>query len=298
MKTIAEWFPKRESALATGILNAAVTVGAIVSPIFIPLINAAWGWRGTFIVAGALVAVPLMGWLALYRRPEVHPTPTVEPRELMGEGRESASSRVSWINLLGCRQTWAIAAPKILTDPVFYFCLYWLPKFLAEDHHLRGTAIIPYLTTVWALTGIGSILGGYISSRLIKRGWTVNWARKAAMAICVAVTPLVIVASKARSPWVAVLLIGAALAGHQGFSTNLFTLASDLFPSRAVASVVGIGGFLGSMSAVLTSELTGRVLERNPSFYLPMFIVAGSVYIVALIAVHLFTPQMEPAPKR
>jgi ACS family hexuronate transporter-like MFS transporter len=118
------------------------------------------------------------------------------------------------------------------------------------------------------------------------------------MAICAAATPMVIVASKARNPWVAVLLIGTALAGHQGFSTNLFTLASDLFPSRAVASVVGIGGFLGSMCTVVTSELTGRVLERNPSFYLPMFVVAGSVYVVALIAVHVFTPKMEPAPMR
>ena len=297
MKTIAEWFPKRESALATGILNAAVTVGAIVSPIIIPLINAACGWRGTFIATGALVAVPFVGWLMLYRRPEVHPRLTDGERALICEGRESTNpSRISWIKLLGCRQTWAIAAPKILTDPVFYFCLYWLPKFLAEDHNIRGTAIIPYLTTAWALTGIGSVIAGYISSRLIARGWTVNWARKAAMAISVAVTPMVVVASKVRSPWVAVLLIGTTLAGHQGFSTNIYTLASDLFPSRAVASVVGIGGFLGSMSAVLASELTGRVLERNPSFYLPMFIVAGSVYVVALIAVHMFTPKMEPAP--
>lgn len=297
MKTIAEWFPKKESALATGILNAAVTVGAIVSPIIIPLMNAACGWRGTFIATGALVAFPLVGWLTLYRRPEVQPRLTAAERELICEGRESASPpRISWIKLFGYRQTWAIAVPKILTDPVFYFCLYWLPKFLAQNHNIRGTAIMPYLTTVWALTGVGSIVAGYISSQLIKRGWTVNWARKAAMAMCAAVTPILIFASKARSPWVAVLLIGAALAAHQGFSTNLFTLASDLFPSRAVASVVGIGGFLGSMSAVLTSELTGRVLERNPNSYLPMFLVAGSVYMVALFAVHLFTPRMEPAP--
>ena len=252
---------------------------------------------GKFIATGLLAALPLAGWLVLYRRPEVHPCLTADERALINEGRESASPvMVSWTQLLGYRQTWAIAVPKILTDPVFYFCLYWLPKFLAQNHNIRGTAIMPYLSTVWALTGIGSIIGGYISSRLIKRGVSVNWSRKAAMAICVAATPMVIFASKASSPWVAVLLIAAALAGHQGFSTNLFTLASDLFPSRAVASVVGIGGFLGSMSAVLTSELTGRVLERNPNSYLPMFLVAGSVYIVALLAVHLLTPRMEPAP--
>ena len=299
MKTIAEWFPKKESALATGILNAAVTVGAILSPIVIPLTNAACGWQGTFIAMGALVGVPLIGWLTLYRRPEVHSRLTSQERELIVEDRELASPRkVSWIRLLGYRQTWAIAVPKILTDPVFYFCLYWLPKFLAQNHNIRGTAIMPYLSTVWALTGIGSIIAGYISSRLIQRGWSVNWARKTAMGICAAATPLVIVASRTRSPWVAVGLIGATLAGHQGFSTNLFTLAADLFPSRAVASVVGIGGFLGSMSTVLASELTGRVLDRNPSFYLPMFVVAGSVYMVALIAVHGLTPKMEPAPLR
>ena len=296
MKTIAEWFPKRESALATGILNAAVTVGAIVSPIIIPVINAACGWRGTFAATGALVALPLAGWLILYRRPEVHPRLGSEERDrIFAEREPAARGRISWIRLLSYRQTWAIAVPKILTDPVFYFCLYWLPKFLAEDHNIRGTAIMPYLSTVWALTGIGSIVAGYISSHLIQRGWTVNWARKGTMAICAAVTPVLIFSSLVRSPWVAVLLIGAALAGHQGFSTNLFTLAADLFPSRAVASVVGIGGFLGSMSAVLTAEITGRVLEHNARHYLPMFVVAGSVYLVALLAVHLLTPRMQPA---
>ena len=157
---------------------------------------------------------------------------------------------------------------------------------------------MPYLATVWAMTGIGSVIAGYISSRLIQRGWSVNWARKAAMAICAGATPMVIVASRAHSPWVAVVLIGVTLAGHQGFSTIVFNLAADLFPSRAVASVVGIGGFLGSMSTVLASELTGRVLDRNPSFYLPMFVVAGGVYVVALIALHGFTPKLEPASLR
>ena len=290
MKTIAEWFPQKASALATGVLNAAVTVGAIVSPIIIPLIYVAFGWRGTFIVTGLLGAVPLMGWLLLYRRPAEYShaqaiSPVTSPESLA----TVSAPRPHWITLLGYRQTWAIALPKILTDPVFYFCLYWLPKFLAQEHNIRGTAIMPYLSTVWALTGVGSIIGGYISSRLIQRAWAVHRARKAAMAICAVVTPLAIFAGRTPHPWVAVGLIGLTLAGHQGFSTNLFTLAADLFPSRAVGSVVGIGGFLGSMSAVVASELTGHVLERNPSFYLPMFVVAGCVYILALIAVHALT---------
>jgi ACS family hexuronate transporter-like MFS transporter len=296
MKTIAEWFPKKASALATGFLNAAVTVGAIVSPIIIPLIYLKFGWQGTFIVTGLLGTIPLIGWLVFYRRPAEYPHATAEQHAMIEEGRAAASTpRVRWITLLGYRETWAIALAKILTDPVFYFCLYWLPKFLAQEHNIRGAAIMPYLSTVWALTGVGSIIGGYISSRLLQRGWSVNRARKSAMAICTVVTPLTIFASLTHHPWVAVLLIGMTLAGHQGFSTNLFTLAADLFPSHAVASVVGIGGFLGSMSAVVASELTGRVLERNPSFYLPMFIVAGSVYILALLAVHLLAPRLEPA---
>lgn len=290
MKTIAEWFPQKASALATGILNAAVTVGAIVSPIIIPLIYVGFGWRGTFVATGLLGAVPLMGWLLLYRRPaEYSHFQAVPPVTSQENVATVSASRPHWIALLGYRQTWAIALPKILTDPVFYFCLYWLPKFLAQEHNIRGTAIMPYLSTVWALTGVGSIIGGYISSRLIRRAWAVHRARKAAMAICAAVTPLAIFAGRTPHPWVAVGLIGLTLAGHQGFSTNLFTLAADLFPSRAVGSVVGIGGFLGSMSAVVASELTGHVLERNPSFYLPMFVVAGCVYILALIAVHAFT---------
>jgi len=300
MKTISEWFPKKERALATGILNAAVTLGAIVSPVVIPRLNQSYGWQGTFIIMGLAGAIPLAGWIILYRRPELHPWVTSEELRLIREGseREERKTTTRWAKLLKYRQTYTIAVPKVLIDPVFYFYLYWLPKYLAQEHNIRGTAITPYLSTVWTMTGLGSLAAGYLSSWLIKRGWTVNWARKAAMACCAAVTPFVVIACFTKHPWTAVLLVGLVLAAHQGFSTTIFTLGSDLFPSHTVASVIGIGGFIGSLSAVLFSEMTGRILDKDPRYYLPMFVVSGSVYIIAVFVVHILSPKLTPADLR
>jgi ACS family hexuronate transporter-like MFS transporter len=281
------------------ILNGAVTLGAVVSPIVIPLINEKCGWKGTFIATGALGIFPLTGWLGLYERPDVQARLTSEERELIREGAAVPNvGKVSWIRLLRYRQLWAIAVSKMLTDPVFYLCLYWLPKILAQEHNIRGTAIMPYLSTVWALTGVGSVAAGYVSSTLIERGWSVNRARKTVLGTCAGVMPIIIVAGQIRHLWMAVLLIGTALAAHQGFSANIFTLAPDMFPSRSVASVVGIAGFLGGVGTVVASELTGRVLERDPNFYLPMFIGAGTVYVGALVLIHLLSPRLEPVQVR
>lgn len=296
MKSISEWFPKSERGSATGIFNAAPTAGAIAAPIIVPLAAAAWGWRGTFVVTGAAGAIWLVLWLLLYEHPDKHPRITPEELALIREGREAASTeKVSLKKLLSCRQAWAFGCGKLLADPAWFFYLFWLPKFLAQGHGLRGTAVIPYLTTVYVFSGIGSTMGGYFSSMLIRRGWTVNWARKVPMAASALVMPMVIFAGLTKDPWTAVLLIGVAAAAHQSWSSLIFTVGTDLFPSRAVATATGLAGALGSFATILFAEVAGRVLQNDSSYYLPMFIACGTMYLVALTVIHLLSPKLEPA---
>jgi len=296
IKTIAEWFPKSERALATGIFNAGTNVGAVVAPIMVPLIAAKWGWQGAFIATGAIGFLWLFAWWALYHRPEAHPWLTVKEREFIRDGvEEPIMEKTPLMRLLSYRQLWAFSLGKMMTDPIWWFYLFWLPKFLASEHGIRGTALIPYLTTVYVIADVGSVGGGYISSALIKRGWTINRARKTTMAIFAAIIPSVIIASQTRSAWLAVTLIGIAAASHQGWSANIFTIASDMFPRRAIGTVVGFGGFAGGVGGILVAEFAGQVLQRDPRFYLPMFIVAGTIYLVALLVIHLLAPRLEPA---
>jgi MFS transporter, ACS family, hexuronate transporter len=296
IKTVAEWFPGKERAFATGIFNGGTNIGAVIAPIVVPLMAAAWGWQAAFIGTGAIGFLWLIAWMALYQKPETHPRLSEREREYIRDGvEEPITSKVRWLQLLRYRQLWAVALGKLMTDPVWWFYLFWLPKFLAEAHGIRGTATIPYLTTVYIISDIGSMLGGYVSSKLIKIGWTVNRARKTSMLIFAALVPSVIFASQTRSAWIACLLIGLATACHQAWSANIFTLASDMFPRRAIGSVIGIAGFAGGVGGILVAEFAGRVLQRDPSFYLPMFIVAGVAYLCALGVIQLLAPRMDPA---
>jgi ACS family hexuronate transporter-like MFS transporter len=295
IKTVAEWFPKSERAFATGIFNSGTNIGAVVAPIMVPLLAAKWGWQAAFIGTGALGFAWLVAWWTMYSGPAAHPRLTTAERQYIEDGiEEPVTSKVPVGEVLGKRQLWAFASGKLLTDPIWWFYLFWLPKFLAQEHGIRGTALIPYLTSVYIIADFGSVIGGYVSSKLIKRGWTVNAARKTTMGMFAAVIPFVIIASQTRSPWLAVGLIGMATACHQAWSANLFTLSSDMFPRRAVGTVVGIGGFAGGIGGILVAEFAGRVLQRDPSFYLPMFVVAGVIYLVALGVIHLLAPRLEP----
>src|SRR6185503_1167204 len=296
IKTVAEWFPKSERAFATGIFNSGTNIGAVVAPVCVPLIAAAWGWRMAFILTGALGFLWLIAWWALYYTAAQHPRLQAAERKFILDGlEEPVTAKTSLKEVLGYRQLWAFALGKLLTDPVWWFYLFWLPKFLASEHGIRGIALIPYLTTVYLIADVGSIFGGYLSSTLIKRGYTVNRARKTAMGIFAAIIPTVIIASQTKSAWTAVLLIGLATACHQGWSANIFTLASDMFPRRAVGTVVGFGGFMGGVGGILIAEFVGRMLNANPRYYLPIFIVSGTLYLVALTVVHLLAPRLEPA---
>jgi len=296
IKTVAEWFPKSERALATGIFNSGTNIGAVVAPIAVPLIADAWGWQAAFYLTGLIGFVWLAAWWALYQTAALHPKLHPAERKYILDGlEEPITAKVRLGEVLGYRQLWAFALGKLMTDPVWWFYLFWLPKFLASEHGIRGTALIPYLTTVYLIADAGSIFGGYLSSTLIKRGFTVNRARKTAMAIFASLIPFVIIASQTKSAWTAVLLVGLATACHQGWSANIFTLASDMFPRRAVGTVVGFGGFMGGVGGILIAEFAGRVLNANPRYYLPMFVIAGTIYLVALAVVHALAPRLEPA---
>ena len=294
IKTVAEWFPKKERALATGIFNSGSNVGAIVAPLTVPWIAINYGWRWAFIITGALGFVWLVFWITLYRKPEEHPRVSRAELAYIQSDPVELVIKIPWARLLPHRQTWAFAAGKFCTDPIWWFFLFWLPKFLHETYGLTLSGLGLPLVVIYLAADVGSIGGGWLSSTLIKRGWSVNAGRKTAMLICALCVVPIIFAVRASSLWVAVGLIALATSAHQGWSANLFTLVSDTFPRRAVGSVVGIGGFAGSTSGMLIATATGYLLQWTGS-YVPLFFLAASAYLFALLVIHLLAPRLEPA---
>ena len=294
IKTVAEWFPKRERALATGIFNSGTNVGALTTPLIVPWITYTYGWYWAFIATGLVGFAWLVLWQVFYQPPEQHPR--VSPSELafIQSDPMDPPVRVPWLRLLQYRQTWAFALGKFLTDPVWWLYLFWIPDFLGRNYGLDLKNIGPPLVVIYLLADVGSIGGGWLSSRLIARGWSPNAGRKTAMLVCaVAVTPIVF-ASQAQNLWVAVTLVGIAAAAHQGWSANLFTLTSDMFPRPTVGSVVGLGGMAGAVGGMLIAIVTGYILQATGS-YVSVFLVAGSAYLVALLVIHLLVPRLTPA---
>lgn len=294
IKTVAEWFPRRERAFATGIFNAGSNVGVIVAAAVVPIIAVTWGWRAAFLFTGLLSATWLVAWLTIYRVPEQHPRLSKGELEYIRSDREEATTKTPWRHLLGHRQTWAFVLAKFMTDPIWWFFLFWLPKFLNSEYQLTITGLGLPLIVIYLLADVGSIGGGWLAGRFIKLGWSTNRARKSAMLICALCVVPIVFASQAGNLWVAVLLIGLATAGHQGWSANLFTLTSDMFPRQAVASVVGIGGLGGAVGGAMIAAFVGFLLETTGS-YVPVFMLAGSAYLLALLVVHLLAPRLEPA---
>ena len=299
LKAVSEWFPQKERAQATGLFNAGTAMGPIITPLLIPAITLAWGWRAAFISIGIVTSLWLIAWLIMYRRPQEHPS--VNSAELAYIQSDSgtpvsagaAPVKFSWIKLLGFRETWAYAAGKFLTDPIWWLYLFWLPDFLGKTYGLDLKSFGPPLIAVYILADVGSVLGGWGSSKQMKRGRSANASRKTTMLICaLAVTPIV-TAQFVSSLWLVVAIIGLAAAAHQAWSANLMTLPSDLFPKEAVASVIGIGGMAGAMGGMLMTTYNGYILEVFKS-YQPIFIVAGSMYLIAIVVIHLLTPRLRP----
>src|ERR1700688_3114636 len=294
IKSVAEWFPKKERALATGIFNAGTNAGAIVTPLVVPWIALHWGWRSAFLLTGALGFVWLVFWLLLYRKPEEHPRVSKAELDYIRCDPSEPIGKIKWSSLLPHRQTWTFVVGKFLTDPIWWFYLLWVPDFLQRRHGLALMKIGVPIMTIYLISDIGSVAGGWLSSRLIQRGSSVNAARKITMLVCALCVTPIIFASRMKTWWGAVLLIGLAAAAHQGFSANLYTLTSDMFPARAVGSVVGIGGMAGAIGGMLIAEVVGHTLQWTGSYMVP-FLMAGSAYLIALFLIHVLAPKLEPA---
>ena len=293
IKAIAEWFPKRERALAAGILNAGTNVGAVLAPLVVPWIALHLGWQWAFLLTGAIGFVWLGSWLRVYRAPGEHPKLSAAELAYIQSDPPEPAAAIPWIRLVPLRQTWAFAMGKFLTDPVWWFYLFWLPKFLNQTYGVTLDKIGPPLITVYIAADFGSVAGGWLSSFLIGRGWNVNAGRKTAMLACaLSVTPVLLVPTVSNL-WAAVALLGLATAAHQGWSANLFTLVSDTFPKHAVASVVGFGGMIGGIGSMVVATVSGYVLEFTGS-YVSLFILASVMYLLALGVIQVLVPRLEP----
>jgi ACS family hexuronate transporter-like MFS transporter len=295
IKAVAEWFPKSERALATGILNAGTNVGVVAAALLVPLITLTLGWRWAFILTGVLGLLWIPAWQAVYRSPAAHPKVSPHELELIQSDPPDPPNEIPWRKLLVHRPTWAFVVGKAMTDPVWLFYLFWLPKFLDENWGVQLSGLALPLVVIYVAADVGSIAGGWISGALIKRGWSVNRGRKTAMLLSAVLILPTMAAPAAGGMWTAVLIVSVAASAHQGWSANLFTTVSDMFPRRAVASVIGIGGFAGMFAAFMFQRFTGQLLDATQGNYAPVFVVLGITYMVALGIIHLLVPRMEPA---
>jgi MFS transporter, ACS family, hexuronate transporter len=293
IKTVAEWFPKKERALATGLFNAGTNVGAIVAPLTVPLLALTFGWRTAFVATGALGFLWLFFWQRMYHKPEAHPRIShLELAYIRGDPGH-VGEQVSWIQLFRHRETWAFTLAKALTDPVWWFYLFWLPKYLQETFGLALMQLVIPTMLVYTASALGSVLGGGLSLRLINRGWSINSARKSVLLVCALCVVPVLCAPYSKNLWLVVALIGLATAAHQGWSANLFTISSDMFPLGVVGGIVGIGMMAGALGGMLMQVTTGYIVQETHS-YLPVFLFSGSAYLVALAIIQWLAPKLDP----
>jgi len=305
VKSVAEWFPRRERALGVGILNAGANVGVVMTPIVGIMIAGIYGWRAAFLVTGAIGFLVLAAWLMMFHTPDTHPRVGAEElAHIRQDGEDTAGRPLGWMDALRQPQAWYFICGKFFTDPVWYLFLFWLPDFFVKTQGLdlfpktdSGilSTIGPALIAVYLLADIGSIAGGWLSSHFIKRGWSVNRARKTTLLIAALCAVPLLFALQIGNPLLVVMIIGLGTAGHQAFSSNIFTMISDLYPRRAVATVAGLGGAAGAVGGMLIAKVTGWSLEYLGS-YTPVLIYAGIAYLLALAVIQLLVPRMEPAP--
>ncbi|HEY0772008.1 MAG TPA: MFS transporter [Sphingobacteriaceae bacterium] len=308
IKTVAEWFPKKERALATGIFNSGTNVGAIVAPIVVPWIAVKWGWEMAFIITGAVGLIWLIFWFLMYDVPSKHKRLSKEEFDYIHSDneepaeKEAAGPKISWTKLLTYKQTWAFITGKFLTDGVWWFFLFWLPAFLIAEYGLVGTQISFPIAVVYTMTCFGSILGGFLPMWFVKnKGWDIVRARKTSMFIY-ALFPLLVIFSQQAGTynmWFAVIIIGIAASAHQAWSANIFTTVSDMFPKSSIGSVIGIGGMAGGFGGMILAKLAGLLFDHYKTLghiqtgYYIMFFVCGIAYILAwLIMFRILIPKM------
>lgn len=313
IKTVAEWFPKKERALATGIFNSGANVGAILAPLSVPWIVEHWTWQAAFVITGSFGFIWLIFWFILYEVPARHKKlsveelhyinsdPTETAAEVTVDRTGDVGQKLSWWKLLGYRQTWAFSIGKLLTDPIWWFYLFWLPDFLESQYGLKGTQVSLPVALVYTMSTVGSIWGGWLPMSFINKGMPVFKARKTSMFIYALLVLPIVFAQLAGSVnmWLAVIVIGIAASAHQAWSANIFTTVSDMFPKKATGSVTGIGGMAGALGGILLSALVQknlfvhyRSIHKIEVAYYIMFAVCGGAYLLAWLIMHLLAPRM------
>jgi ACS family hexuronate transporter-like MFS transporter len=310
IKTVAEWFPKKERAFATGLFNSGANVGALVAPLTVPFITREWGWQWAFILTGLVGFIWLFFWFVFYDIPAKQKRLSKEEYDYIHSDideagdvvtDDTAGRNVSWTKLLGFRQTWAFILGKFLTDPVWWFHLFWLPAFLKAEYGIEGTDMAMPIFVVYCMSTVGSIWGGWLPMKFIGSGWPVFRSRKTAMLIyaCLAVPVVFAQYLGGYSMWLAVMIIGIATAAHQAWSANIFTTVSDMFPKKAVGSVTGMGGMAGAVGGILIAKLSGVILDhfrplgKLETGYYIMFIICGCAYLSAWLIMHFLVPKMK-----
>lgn len=293
LKTVAEWFPQSERSLATGIFNSGSNVGAILAPLIVPWLTLRYGWRAAFLATGAFSALWIFWWYRNYRKPADHRTLTgAELRHIYQEAAGQMGPAMPWRTLLRYRQTWAFATAKFLTDPIWWFYLFWLPSYFSAKFHLDLSHLGLPLIVVYNISAIGSIGGGWLPAPFRKMGLSPTHARLLAMLFCACLVIPVFSVSGVHSEWAAIGLLSLAAGAHQGWSANLFTTPSDMFPQGAVGAVVGIGGMAGSVGGALFSFFAGHILQLTHS-YASLFAIASSAYLIALVLLYLLAPGLK-----
>jgi ACS family hexuronate transporter-like MFS transporter len=297
VKTAAEWFPKSQRALATGVFNSGTNIGAFVTPFAVAWILTSLGsWRWVFILTGALGFLWLIIWLFIYNRPEKHPLLSKDELTFIQSEPEEEVKKTPWLSLFKHKQTFALLFGKFLTDPIWWVWLFWVPGFLNKKFHVNITDMKTMgisLVVIYSMASIGSVVGGWFPAFFIKRGFSLNVARKGSMLLCALCVVPVVGAAFTENIWIAVLLIGLACGAHQGWSANMYTLGSDMFPKGAVGSVVGIAGAAGGIGGFIMANYVGGILNKNANNYLPIFIIAGSMYLLALLVIQIVVPKLE-----
>jgi ACS family hexuronate transporter-like MFS transporter len=293
IKTVAEWFPQSERSLATGIFNSGANIGAILAPVIVPWVTLRYGWHAAFLITGGFSALWILWWFRTYRKPTDHPTLTgAELRHIYREAAAQMGPSMPWRKLLGYRQTWAFSIAKFLTDPIWWFYLFWLPSYFSAKFHLDLAHLGLPLIIVYNASVVGSIGGGWLPTPFRRLGLSPSYARLAAMLSCACLVVPIFTVTHLKSEWDAIALLSVAAAAHQGWSANLFTTSSDMFPRSAVGSVTGIGGMAGSAGGALLAFYAGHILQLTHS-YATLFAIAASAYLLALLIMYLLAPGLK-----
>jgi ACS family hexuronate transporter-like MFS transporter len=300
IKTVAEWFPVKERALATGLFNAGTNVGAILCPFLVPRMYAAWGWPLTFYLTGGLGVIWIAAWLALYKNPEDQPRLSAAERDYIKAGQPpvaAQTAKIPWLSLLGYRAVWAYIAMSVFAGPVWNIYMFFLPDFLQKRYHLDLVSVGNWTAVFYFIASFGGVAGGWLAGHLLGRGWSVNAARKVTLLICAMAVLPIYLAPHVSTLWVTVLIVGLAGSAHQGWSANQFSFVSDTMPKQAVSSLVGLGGFIAYFTGGFMTEIIGLILKKTGS-YASIFAAASVMYLTALLIMHLLVPKLGQPSSR